>query len=117
MSDTIPAFDADENLIRVPAKPTLTFAAFAAKYCDRQDQTPDGLRDVLIAQWQRYENDGWMLLECHMMDGSRLGELTILPYGPNNTYKTVPNHPVSPRGLASDMSTVVAVLLRSALAE
>jgi hypothetical protein len=54
--------------------------------------------------------DGWMLLECQVMDGSRLGSLTILPYGPNNTFARVPDHPISPRGLASDMSVVVGVL-------
>lgn len=30
--------------------------------------------------------------------------------GPNNTFKQPPDHPVSPRGLASDMSVVVALL-------
>ena len=34
----------------------------------------------------------------------------ILPYGPRNTYKEPPTKPISPRGLASDMSVVVALL-------
>lgn len=88
----------------------MKFPQFAAKYCERQEQTPDGLEAVLSEQKKRFKPDGWMLLECQMMDSSRFMTLTILPYGPNNTYKTVPDHPVSPRGLASDMSVVVAIL-------
>lgn len=94
---------------------TLSYDAFAAKYCERQESTPDELKEVLRAQKARFSNDGWMLLECQMMDSSRLGSLAILPYGPNNTYHAVPNHPVSPRGLASDMSVVIAVLPASEL--
>jgi len=90
--------------------PELLFAEFAAKYCEKQEQTPEGLKDILDGQRQRYNPTGWMMLECQMLDSSRMGSLVILPYGPNNTYKTVPDHPISPRGLASDMSVVVAIL-------
>jgi hypothetical protein len=83
---------------------TLTFPQFAARYCERQEQTPEGLLEILRDRVQHYCPDGFMLLECQMLDSSSLGELTIMPVGPNNTYKTVPAHPVSPRGLASDMS-------------
>ena len=89
---------------------TLKFQEFAAKYCERQVQTAEGLREVLSKQKQRLNPDGWMLLECVMLDSSRLGDLTILPFGANCTYKTPPDHPISPRGLASDMSNVVAIL-------
>lgn len=88
----------------------MTSQEFLAKYCERQENTPEQLRETLLAQKQRFNPDGFMLLECHMMDSSRLGSLTILPYGPNNTYKAVPDHPISPRGLASDMSVVVGIL-------
>ena len=91
--------------------PTLTFAAFASRYCMRQDSTPDSLRATLRAQRERFAPIGWMLLECQMMDSSSMGALTILPYGPNNTFQAPPAGPVSPRGLASDMSVVVALLL------
>ena len=94
---------------------TLTFDQFAARYCERQDQTPDVLRHILGVQFTKYQPDGWVLLECALLDSSRAGELTILPYGPNNTLKTIPTQPVSPRGLASDMSVVVAVLPASNL--
>ena len=97
-------FDSDS----FPATP---FGQFAKRYCERQDQTYEGLRTVLQEQQKRFAPTGWVLLECHVMDSSRLGELTIFPYGPNNTFKDVPAQPVSPRGLASDMSIVVAVLL------
>jgi hypothetical protein len=94
---------------------TLTFDAFAARYCERQMQTPEGLRTVLQAQRARYRPKGWCLLECHQLDSSRCGELTIIPFGPENTFKEPPTHPVSPRGLASDMAIVVALLPASAL--
>ncbi len=83
---------------------------FAAKYCERQVQTPEGLLKILQAQKKKYDPDGWAMLECQMLDGSRLGELTILVYGPRNTFHAPPERPVSPRGLASDMAVVVAVL-------
>jgi hypothetical protein len=51
-----------------------------------------------------------MLLECVDLSSSRLGSYVILPYGPRNTYKEPPTKPISPRGLASDMSIVVAIL-------
>lgn len=94
---------------------TLNWTEFAKRYCERQQQTPDGLKAILAAQADKYSPEGWMLLECHMMDSSRLGDLAILPYGPNNTFKAVVDHPVSPRGLASDMSVVVAILPRQNL--
>jgi hypothetical protein len=89
---------------------TLAFPEFAALYCERQEATPDELRDVLLNRVERFNPEGFILLECAMFDSSRLGEMTILPYGGGSTFKTVPTGPVSPRGLCSDMSTVVAVL-------
>ena len=89
----------------------LPFTEFARRYCERQEQTPDGLQAILRAQRERYQSTGWMLLQCEMMDSSRCGEFTILPFGPNNTHKDVPDRPISPRGLYSDMSMCVAVLM------
>lgn len=94
---------------------TLTFDIFADRYCERQEQTKQGLRGILEMQKRKFQPKGFMLLECQMFDSSFMGSLTILPYGPNNTYKEVPTHPVSPRGLASDTSVVVAVLPAEAL--
>ena len=88
----------------------LTCDAFAAKYCERQIQTKEGLLSILRAQRARYSPKGWMLLECQVMDSSRCGDLVILPFGDNNTFKEPPKHPVSPHGLASDMSVVIAIL-------
>jgi hypothetical protein len=89
---------------------TLTFDEFAKRYCDRQEQTPDGLREILTTQKSRFHPEGWMLLECADMSSSRLGNLVILPYGGSATFKEIPKRPISPRGLASDMSVVVAIL-------
>ena len=87
-----------------------TFEQFAKRYCETQEQTPDGLREVLKQQISRFQPDGFMLLRCEMLDSSLCGQHVILPYGPRNTFKTPPEHPVSPRGLASDMSVVTAII-------
>lgn len=89
----------------------LTFDEFAKRYCERQKCTPDELRAKLQDQCERFDPDGWMLLECIVLDSSRCGEYTIYPYGPSNTYKEPIKGHISPRGLTSDISTVVAVLL------
>ena len=90
--------------------PQLTFDQLAAKYCERQQSTPEELRCSLLNVKHRYNPDGFMLLECHMLDSLNIGNLTILAYGPHNTYKEPPTYPISPRGLASDMSMVVGTL-------
>lgn len=86
------------------------FNEFARRYCERQTSTPPELKAVLLRQRELYAPEGWMLLECQQFDSSRFASYTILPYGPNNTFKEVPDHPISPRGLASDMSVVTAVM-------
>lgn len=93
----------------------MQFDEFAAKYCDRQEMTPEGLRATLMSQKKRFRCDGWVLLECQVLDSSYLGQLVIVPYGPDNTYKSPPDRPVSPRGLASDTSVVVGTLLAADL--
>lgn len=88
----------------------MTYKEFAARYCERQVDTPEDLYAALEAQQRIYQTEGWMLLECVDLSSSRLGHYVILPYGPKNTYKEPPTKPISPRGLASDMSVVVATL-------
>lgn len=95
--------------------PKLTWQELSERYCARQLQTFEGLQRTLLDQLEKFQCEGWMLLECQDMCSSMLGSLTLLPYGPNNTYKAPPNHPISPRGLASDMSTVEGILLASDL--
>lgn len=77
------------------------------KYLKRQEGSMDEIQERLHSLDNKYNPDGYMLLECKMMDSSSMGELTILPYGLNNTHKTVPAYPISPKGLASDMSVVI----------
>lgn len=89
---------------------TLQYGEFAARYCKRMENTPRDLYATLEAQQRMYQPDGWMLLECVDLASSRLGHYVILPFGPKNTYKEPPTRPISPRGLASDMSSVVAIL-------
>jgi len=93
----------------------MQWSEFSQLYCERQMQDRDALKAILQAQARQYHPDGWMLLECQQLDSSRCGALTILPYGPSNTYQKPPNHPISPRGLASDMSIVIGTLELSAI--
>jgi hypothetical protein len=89
---------------------TLDFDAFARRYCERHENTPEGLAEIFRRQVELFHPDGWLLLECQVLDSSRLGHYVIVPYGGQATLKAIPDRPVSPRGLASDMSVVVAVL-------
>jgi hypothetical protein len=95
----------------MPAK-QMTFDELAGQYCERQEQTPAGLLHVLHGQQRKYRPEGWMLLECAMLDSSRLGELVILPYGPRNTFKEklADGQVISPRGLVSDMSVMIGYM-------
>jgi len=82
---------------------------FSKLYCETQLLTPLELRMRLEQQIREYNPNGFMLLRCVDMSSPFFGQRTILPYGPNNTYKDVPDHHISPRGLASDMSEVEAL--------
>ena len=87
-------------------KKQMNWTEFSSAYCERQQQTPEGLSAVLYGIVDNFDPVGFMLLECQMIDSSRLGEYTILPFGGKATFQEVPDRPISPRGLASDMSTV-----------
>jgi hypothetical protein len=91
----------------------MTWNEFANTYCERQKQTPDGLAKVLCEQALRFNSAGFMLLECQMLDSRMCGSLTILGFGGTHTYANIPTHPISPRGLASDMSVVKGYVLVS----
>lgn len=85
-------------------------------YVDRESATApneeqlDQFEATLDNQVKKYQPEGFMILECEQFDSSRFGDRVVLPFGPNNTFKEVPNHPVSPRGLASDMSVPIGTL-------
>ena len=66
---------------------------------------------VLHRQKDQYSPTGWFLAECQQLDSSHCGEMMCLAYGSNNTIKTPPEKPFSPRGLASDMSVVTHFML------
>lgn len=89
--------------------PVITRAELVSRYCERQKITPEALNLLLDAFAKRFQPTGFMLLEAQDMSSSWLGSLTIIPYGPNNSNKEPPTHPISPRGLASDMSVVIAI--------
>jgi len=89
---------------------SVSFEEFARLYCSSQLSDPEELLAVLREKSEIYQPDGWVLLRCIVLDSSRLGERVILPYGGAATLKSVPNGPISPRGLTSDTSEVEAVL-------
>lgn len=91
----------------------MNWKEFSEKYCERQEQNPSGLAGVLSSQINRFKPIGFMLLECEQLDSSYIGQLTILPYGGESTYKTIPNYPISSRGLSSDMFVVIGYILSS----
>jgi hypothetical protein len=88
----------------------MTFEELAAVYCETQECEPHELEEKLIVIAERDKPIGFMLLQCVMMDSSYFGSHTIMPFGPNNTHKELPDLPISPRGMASDMSIVVGVM-------
>lgn len=88
----------------------VTFKEFARRYCERMEETPMGLAEVLRDRNQRFQPTGWLLMQCIDLSSSRLGHYTILPYGGGATLQEIPTRPISPRGLASDMSEVVAII-------
>ncbi len=91
---------------------TITVGELVARFCKRQDATLEQVYRHLDNILRRHDVVGWVLLQCVLLDSSRLGELVIMPYGPGCTLDVVPHKPISPRGLASDMSIVVAVAPR-----
>lgn len=99
----------------------ITVQELIRRYCETQQAEPEGVREAL---WRSVtvcggpsKVMGFMLLRAELMDSSWFGQHTILPYGPGCTWKEVPDHPLSPRGLASDTSVVVAIALREGLEE
>ena len=88
----------------------MKFDEFAKRYCESQMQTPDGLMGILQSQIALWKPTGFLLLECQLLDSSCFGQCVIVPYGPKNTWKEIPKGPISPRGIASDMSIVIGVL-------
>lgn len=97
--------------------PEIPFAEFAKLYYYDHPMAdePEQLRLVLRAKAAEYTATGFFMLECRMMDSSRFGERVILPFGGKSTHTAIPDHPVSPRGLASDMSVAIAWIPRGAL--
>lgn len=84
----------------------VTFDQLAELYCESQEQTPEGLAEVLRRQIENFDSEGFMLLRCEVLDSSRLGDRVILGFGGSHTYQNIPDHPITPRGLASDTSVV-----------
>jgi hypothetical protein len=57
----------------------------------------------------RYNPDGFMLLENQLMDSSKLGYRYVLPFGGSASYPEVPEHPFSVDATASGTVCVMGV--------
>jgi len=89
----------------------LTWVECVGLFCGTQDCTPLQLAGDLDRQRKKFNPTGWVLLECQQLDSRYMGTHTMAPFGPTNTFKEPPTRPVSPRGLSSDMSVVIGILL------
>ena len=88
----------------------MTFDEMAAAYLATQQGTRDDLLRRLKWQKDRLLPEGWFLAQCQVLDGSRMGEHVILPYGRDRTFTEPPTAPFSPRGMASDTSVAVGFM-------
>lgn len=101
----------------MPTVESPDFRSFARRFSVNGGMPPSELLTTLQTQRKNLNPTGWMLIECPMVDSSHFGERTVIAYGPTCTIHEVPSHPFSPRGLASDMSVVVATLSADNLPE
>ncbi len=85
--------------------------AFITKYAKNDPAVLADVRTSMQRLEEKFAPTGWVMLECQLLDSSSRGQLTIAAFGPQNTWKTIPEGPVSLRGAASDMSVVVAACL------
>ena len=88
----------------------MNWEEFAGLYCERQEQTPEGLLERLQVLAHVFQPVGFLIAECEMMDSSSFGQRVILPYGGGASLKEPPKGHFSPRGLASDQSKVIATI-------
>jgi hypothetical protein len=58
---------------------------------------------------EKFEPDGFMMLENQMLDSHKLGRRFILPFGGRSSNQRVPQHPISIDGTASGTVCVVGV--------
>lgn len=93
----------------------MNWDGLSATYQEKTGVDPQTLATLLNQVAENFEPDSFMLLQCDMLDSSYGGELTILPVGGKATFKEVPDRPISPRGLASDMSSVIGVIAASSV--
>lgn len=68
------------------------------------------LRDRICKIADDYAPDGFLIAECQDLSSSHMGERIVLPYGGKATLPAPPTGLFSPRGLASDMSVVIATI-------
>lgn len=75
--------------------------ASPGEWDERTKQRSATIVDNLTEVEKRYHPDGFMLLECQLLDSSKAGLRWCLPFGPRNTHKVPCEHPFSIDGTAS----------------
>lgn len=86
------------------------WSEFAQLYCERNDSTEEELIEALRVNTGTYQPMFFALMECQMLGSHQLGQRTIVPVGGAATWQNLPDKPVSLRGLASDMSSMIAFI-------
>lgn len=79
------------------------------EHADDIERSMAALTAAFWTQIEVFHPCGWFMLECQMLEGSLMGQRTVLPYGGKSTVG-IPPKLMSPRGMASDMSVTIAVL-------
>lgn len=88
----------------------MTWKQFSSRYCDNTGHGTEWLIEILREQVRKYNPTGFFMAEAQVMDSTWFGQRVILPFGKYNTFKEIPDHPFSPRGLASDTSVVIGYI-------
>lgn len=86
----------------------ITQTEIVSRYAETQQCSKEKLNKLLSQHREKYKPTGFLLLRCEGVGSPYFGLKEIIPFGPNHKVKEIPNHPISPRGLESDMSTIEA---------
>jgi len=84
----------------------VTWVEFSALFVSSQETTEKRFAADLRRMKERYDSEGFFIARCEVMDSSLFGNRVALGFGKSHTWKSVPDHPISIRGLASDTSVV-----------
>ncbi len=96
----------------MPYSPKLvTKRQLVEEYVKTQVGTVDSILAHLTRMEEQIEPEGFVLLRNVVMDSAKLGDQMILAYGPDCTYKSLPDTLVLTNGLPSSTSKPVLYCL------